>query len=375
VSSAGVTDAKRSRAQRLAGELAELELDALLVETLIDVRYLTGFTGSHGLALIVGEQAHGELGPHRFLTDFRYATQSAEEVSEQFEREIVSGDLLEATAATLTPHSGRLGFEEASLTVKEHRRLGELVGERWQLVPCTGLVQGLRTVKDAGEIARIRASSELADEALRIVLEGGLVGRTEREVALELELCMRRLGAEAPSFSTIVAAGPHAALPHAQPRDRQIPRDVLVTIDWGALHEGYCSDCTRTYATGEQLPGQAREVYELVLSAEEAGLAAVRAGPSGRDVDAVARAVIEQAGHGEHFGHGLGHGVGLEIHEAPRLSRTAGQEPLRAGNIVTIEPGVYLPDVLGVRIEDLVVVREDAHEVLTSLPKELTVVA
>jgi Xaa-Pro aminopeptidase len=368
-------DGTASRAQRLQGELTELELDALLVETLIDVRYLTGFTGSHGLALVVSEQAQAELGPHRFLTDFRYTTQAAEQVSQEFEREIVTEDLLKAIAGTLTAHSGRLGFEEASLTVKEHRRLSELLGERWELVPCTGLVQRLRAVKDAGEIARIGAACQLADEALRGVLEAGLVGRTEREVALDLELRMRRLGAQAPSFSSIVAAGSHGALPHAEPRDEQIPRDVLVTIDWGALHEGYCSDCTRTYATGERLPAQAREVYELVLNAEQQGLAAVKAGPNGRDVDAVAREVIEQAGHGEHFGHGLGHGVGLEIHEAPRLSRTAGDEPLRAGNIVTVEPGIYLPGALGVRIEDLVVVREDTHEVLTSLPKELTVVS
>jgi Xaa-Pro aminopeptidase len=376
MSNAGVADGATSRAQRLESELAELELDALLVETLIDVRYLTGFTGSHGMALIVSETAHAEIGPHRFLSDFRYATQAAEQVASEFEREIVSGgDLLEALAATLTPHAGRLGFDEASLTVKEHRRLGELVGEQWELVPCAGVVQGLRAVKDEGEIARISAASELADEALRIILEAGLVGRTEREVAVELELRMRRLGAQAPSFATIVAAGSHGALPHAQPREQQIPRDVLVTVDWGALHEGYCSDCTRTFATGEHLPAQAREVYALVLRAEEAGLAAVKAGPSGRELDAVARQVIEQAGHGEHFGHGLGHGVGLEIHEAPRLSRTAGAEPLKAGNIVTVEPGVYLPGLLGVRIEDLVVVREDTHEVLTSLPKALTVVA
>jgi Xaa-Pro aminopeptidase len=375
MSSAAGANGAPSRAKRLEGELAELELDALLVETLTDVRYLTGFTGSHGLALIVGEAAHTELGPHRFLSDFRYATQSAKQVAKEFEREIVSGDLLEALAAALSEHTGRLGFEEANLTVKEHRRLSELLGERWELIPCAGVVQRLRAVKDAGEIACIRAASELADEALRVILEEGLVGRTEREVALELELCMRRLGAQAPSFSTIVAAGSHGALPHAQPRDQPIPRDVLVTIDWGALHEGYCSDCTRTYATGEDLPAQAREVYELVLSAEEAGLAAVKAGPSGRDVDAVARELIEQAGHGEHFGHGLGHGVGLEIHEAPRLSRTAGEEPLRAGNVVTVEPGVYLPGEFGVRIEDLVVVREDTHEVLTSLPKALTVVS
>jgi Xaa-Pro aminopeptidase len=154
-----------------------------------------------------------------------------------------------------------------------------------------------------------------------------------------------------------------------------IPRDVLLTIDWGALHEGYCSDCTRTYATGESISAKAREVYELVRLAQEEALAAARAGPSGRELDAVARAVIEGAGQGEHFGHGLGHGVGMEVHEAPRLSRVAGDEPLRAGNVVTVEPGVYLPGQLGVRIEDLVVLGEDGSETFTSLPKGLTVVA
>jgi Xaa-Pro aminopeptidase len=236
-------------------------------------------------------------------------------------------------------------------------------------------VQRLRAVKEAGEIARIRAACQLADEALRAVLEGGLAGRTERDVAIDLELRMRRLGAESPSFPTIVAAGAHGALPHAQPREEPIARDVLVTIDWGALHDGYCSDCTRTYATGEGLCARARDVYELVLAAQQAGLAAVMAGPSGREIDAVAREVIEQAGEGEQFGHGLGHGVGLEIHEAPRLSRTAGDDPLQAGNVVTVEPGVYLPGQLGVRIEDLVVVGERSQEVLTSLPKALAVIS
>ncbi len=321
----------------------ELGLDALLVETLVDVRYLTGFTGSHGLALVVGERARAKLGAHRFLSDFRYATQSAAQVPDEFEREIVAGELLEALANALAEQTGRFGFDEASLTVRAHRQLAKRLGQGWELVPCTGAVQRLRAVKDAGEIARIRAASELADEALRTVLEGGLVGRTEREVAIELELRMRRLGAQAPSFPSIVAAGAHGALPHAEPRAVEIARDVLVTIDWGALHEGYCSDCTRTYATGEGISAQAREIYELVLSAQQRGLDAVRAGLSGREVDAAAREVIERAGHGEHFGHGLGHGVGMEIHEGPRLSRTAGEEPLRAGNVVTVEPGVYLP--------------------------------
>ncbi len=375
MSTATDAGAPATRSRRLAQELGELELDALLVDALVDVRYVTGFTGTSGLALIISESASATLGHHRFLTDFRYATQSAQEVGEQFEREIVSGELLDALTGVLGDRGGRLGFDAASMTVKTHDRLARELGESWELVAATGAVARLREVKDAGEVTLIRAASELADQALRRTLESGLVGRSEREVAVELELRMRELGASAPSFPSIVAAGEHGALPHAQPRDAQIPRDVLVTIDWGALHEGYCSDCTRTYATGEGISAQAREVYELVLSAQQRGLAAVAVGTSGREVDALAREVIEQAGHGEHFGHGLGHGVGMEIHEAPRLSRTASEQPLRAGNVVTVEPGVYVPGALGVRIEDLVVVREGAQEVLTSLPKSLTVIA
>jgi Xaa-Pro aminopeptidase len=368
-------DPDATRVARLARELDELELDALLVDSLVSVRYLTGFSGSNGLVLAVADADGAKLGPHRFLSDFRYATQSAEQVPDAFAREIVAEDLLAALAGSLVASSGRLGFDDANVTVKRHAQLAELLGPGWQLTPSAGTVERLRAVKDEGEIARIRAASELADEALRGVLEDGLVGRSERDVALELELRMRRLGAQAPSFPSIVSAGAHGALPHGQPRAEPIPPDVLVTIDWGAYLEGYCSDCTRTFATGEGISAQAREIYELVLHAQEQGLAAVRPGSSGREVDAVARAVIEAAGRGEEFGHGLGHGVGMEIHEGPRLSRTAGEEPLQAGNVVTVEPGVYLPGALGVRIEDLVVVRDGAQEVLTSLPKELTVLS
>jgi Xaa-Pro aminopeptidase len=361
------------RVARLAAELRARELDALLVCTPVDQRYLTGFTGSHGLTLVAADTDAGNIRRHLFLTDFRYATQSAEQLPSEFERQIVAGKLLDALAGRLADTSGRLGFDEAHLTVKAHQELKELLGERWELVAFAGAVERLRAVKEPGEISRIRAAAELADEAFRTTLEAGIVGRTERDVAIELELRMRRLGAEAPSFPSIVAAGANGARPHAEPRDQEIPRDVLVTIDWGALLEGYCSDCTRTLATGEGISGEARETYELVLNAQEQGLAAVRAGPTGREVDAVAREVIERAGQGEHFGHGLGHGVGLEVHEGPRLSQTAGEEPLRAGEVVTVEPGVYIPGRLGVRIEDLLVVGEDSQEVLTSLPKALTV--
>jgi Xaa-Pro aminopeptidase len=377
------------RAVRLAAELRRRDVDVLLVATLVNVRYLTGFTGTNGLALIAAERG----GQHRFLTDFRYAAQSAAQVSDTFAREIVSSDLLEAAVQALSSPAkkvraakrrgssarstagGRLGFDETSLTVKEHARLTELLGAEWELVPCAGAVEQLRAVKDAAEIDRIRAASRLADEALRGLLEAGVVGRTERDVAIDLELRMRRLGAEAASFPSIVAAGAHGALPHAEPRAREIHKNALLTIDWGALHEGYCSDCTRTYATGEQISMRAREIYDLVLTAQEQALAAIKAGPSGRELDGVARELIERAGYGEQFGHGLGHGVGLEIHEGPRLSRLASEEPLRVGNVVTVEPGVYLPGRLGVRIEDLVVVTEDGQEVLTGLPKELTVVS
>jgi len=361
------------RVERVGAELRERELDALLVSAPVSLRYLLSFTGDHGVALLEAEGSRSG-GPHRFLTDFRYQTQAAAQVPAEVEREIVAGNLLEAAAASLAPPGGRLAFEEASLSYADHARLREKLPAQWELVPSAGMIERLRAVKDAGEIERIRGAARLADEAMQGLLEAGLAHRTERELALELELRMRRLGADAVSFPVIVAAGPHAALPHAEPRNVEVSADVLVTIDWGAVHEGYCSDCTRTYATGEGIPAEARELYALVRSAQEAGLAAVRAGPSGREVDAVARAVIERAGQGEHFGHGLGHGVGLEVHEAPRLSRTAGEQPLLAGNVVTVEPGVYLAGRLGVRIEDLVVVTAEGCELLSGLPKELTVV-
>jgi Xaa-Pro aminopeptidase len=367
-----------ARVTRLATELRALEVDRLLVSAPAAVRYLTGYTGSNGIAAIAADERAG----HLFFTDFRYATQSAEQVPDGYQREIVPAELLEGLARTLgsgTRGDGRrakrsmLGFDDGSLTVKQHSRLRELLDNDWELAACGGVVERLREVKDGEEIARIRAAAQLADEALSEVLEGGLAGRTERDVAIDLELRMRRLGARAPSFPSIVAAGEHGALPHAEPREVEIPRGVLVTIDWGAYLDGYCSDCTRTYATGP-IGEEARSVYGLVLEAQEAALAAVRAGIGGREVDAVARSIIEDAGHAEHFGHGVGHGVGLEIHESPRLSRTAGDEPLRAGNVVTVEPGVYVPGRVGVRIEDLLVVTDKASERLTGLSKQLTVV-
>jgi Xaa-Pro aminopeptidase len=356
-----------SRLDDVVAALAEREVDALLVTDLTNLRWLTGFTGSNGLALV---------GPdvRRFITDFRYLSQADEQVDASFEHEIAT-DLFERLTERLPAVDGfKIGFDDAHMAVKQHARLTDLVGDRAELVAAGGVVEDLRMVKAPDEVERIRAAAKLADQAFReVVLDGGIVGKTEREVALDLEFAMRRAGADGISFDPIVAAGPHGALPHAVPRDEKIPAGTLVVVDWGAQKDGYASDCTRTVATGDLDPRD-REIYELVLRAQEEALAAVRPGPLGKDVDAVARAIIDAAGHAEHFGHGLGHGVGLEVHEGPRLSKQ-GSTKLAAGQIVTVEPGVYVPGHVGVRIEDLVAITEDGHEVLSSLSKDLTVVS
>jgi Xaa-Pro aminopeptidase len=330
----------------------------------VNVRYLTGFTGSNGVA-VVGRDLR------RFITDFRYVEQAAEQVH-GFDRERAPQEFLNALADGWPEGELRLGFEDEHVSVRRHRRLREVLPDRVELVAAGGIVEERRAVKDAGEIEQIRAAAALADEAYALVRGQGLAGRTEREVALAIENEMRRLGAQEPSFPSIVASAERGALPHAVPADVQIPRGTLVTLDIGARLDGYCSDCTRTWATGS-LPDDLAEAYALVLRAQETALAAVRPGLEGRAVDAVAREIIEAAGHGEHFGHGLGHGVGLEVHEAPRLARTA-EAPLVAGNVVTVEPGVYLPGRGGVRIEDLVVVAPDGYTVLSGTTKELITV-
>ncbi len=353
-----------SRSDRVDAALRERELDALFVHDPHNLRWLTGFTGSNGAA-VTGP------GIRRFVTDFRYLSQARDEVAEEWGAAEISSDLLQRAVEGGLP--ARVGFEDDRLTVNRHARLRKLAGESVELVAAGGLVEELRLVKDAEELARIRDAARVADEAFReVVLERGIVARTERDIALDLEMAMRRRGAQAASFPPIVAAGAHGALPHAQPRDVEIPTGSLVVIDWGAQKDGYASDCTRTVATGE-VDSRDREIYDLVLEAQLAALGEVRPGPLGREVDAVARGIIDGAGHAEHFGHGLGHGVGLDVHEEPRLSKQ-GDTALAAGHVVTVEPGVYVPGQVGVRIEDLVAVTEDGHEVISTLPKDLTVV-
>jgi Xaa-Pro aminopeptidase len=338
--------------------LPERELDCVLVTNLVNVRYLTGFTGTNG-ACIVGRDERV------FLTDFRYVERAESEVR-GFERATAGRDLLGDLAGRL---HGRAGFDDGHVSVRTYRKLTEKVAEGVELVPAGGLVEGVRAVKDEEELRLMGEAAALADGVYEHLRERGLAGRAELEVARDLERELRERGADEPSFPAIVAAERNGALPHASPRDVEIPRDTLVVVDMGARVHGYCSDCTRTFATGE-LDGEATEVYELVRAAQEAALREVRAGADCVAVDAVARRLIEDAGHGERFGHGLGHGVGLEVHEEPRLARSA-EGSLAAGNAVTVEPGVYLPGRFGVRIEDLVAVTEDGCEILTGFPKSL----
>jgi Xaa-Pro aminopeptidase len=347
-----------ARTDRLVALMAERELDCLLVTNLLNVRYLTGFTGTNGACIVTPDE-------RLFLTDFRYVEQAAEQVR-GYERLELGRDMLGDLAGRLR---GRSGFEDSHVTVAQHKKLADNLTAGAELVPAGTPVEELREVKDAAEVEAMRAATKIADAAYRDMRERGLAGRTEREVATTAVRLMEDMGADGPSFPPIVAAGPAGALPHAVPRDVEIPAGALVVVDMGARLDGYCSDCTRTFATGP-LPDAALEVYELVRRAQEEALEAVRAGAEVSAVDAVAREIIEAAGHGERFGHGLGHGVGLEVHEAPRVAKTATGE-LRAGHAVTVEPGVYLPGELGVRIEDLVIVTEGEPDVLTGFPKEL----
>jgi Xaa-Pro aminopeptidase len=351
------------RRERLNAVLAEQGLSGFLVTKPSNVRYLTGYTGSNG-AVCLGIDA-------RFLTDFRYAT-SVAHLADDWKVEIVEqsllGDVNGRFSEMFAPE--RIGFEATALSYADWRTLDESARAAGaELVPCDHLVEDLRAVKDADEADLIRRGAQLCDAIYAWLAEDGLAGREEREVAWAIEQKARELGAEGVSFPSIVASGPNGALPHAEPGPVEIERSTLVVLDLGTLVGGYCSDCTRTFATGPSDP-QMMDVYETVLAAQEAALALVRPGQDCREVHETARRVISEAGYGEYFNHGTGHGVGIEMHEEPRFRNGFGGQ-LEAGNVVTVEPGVYLPGRFGVRIEDLVLVTDAGCEVLTQFPKSL----
>ncbi|MGD9985380.1 M24 family metallopeptidase [Pseudonocardia sp.] len=354
-----------ARRDRLRTLLAGAGVDALLVTDLVDVRYLTGFTGSNAALLLA---ADGD-GRTRFCTDGRYVTQAAEEVPD-LETVVDRGSAL--ALARLAPASGvaRLGFESDVVTVDGFTAIDE-ASAGVELVRTPGLTAGLRAVKDDVEVAALRTACAVADAALAdLVAAGGIAaGRTEREVALDLDNRMRGHGASAPAFETIMAAGAHSAIPHHRPTDAALRRGDLVKIDFGALVDGYHSDTTRTFVIGPAA-GWQRDLHDLVARAQRAGCAALAPGTAVATVDAAARDVVVAAGLGERFVHGLGHGVGLQIHEAPWLS-SGGAGELVAGMVVTVEPGVYLEGRGGVRIEDTLAVLDAGSRPLTLAPHGL----
>jgi Xaa-Pro aminopeptidase len=324
----------------------------------VSVRYLTGFDSTNAALLVDADRAV-------LFSDFRYAERAREVEGVDFEetKRYIYSDL----PALLPP---RVAFEADAMTYANY---DELRRGGLELEPRRGVVEALRIVKEPEELDAIRRATEVTNEAYALLAEEQLSGRTEKALAWRMEQLLRECGAEAMAFPVDVAAGPTAASPHAVPGERVVQEGDLVLVDAGAALDGYCSDCTRTFAVGE-VSESLREAYELVRRAQQAGLDAVGPGVSGRDADAAARAVIADAGYAENFGHGLGHGVGLLVHEAPALRPESG-DVLAAGHVVTVEPGVYLSGVAGIRIEDLVVVTDDGADVLTSYPKELVTVS
>jgi Xaa-Pro aminopeptidase len=356
------------RRDRLRQRLADAELAAILVSDLVNVHYLSGFTGSNAALLIRADNETPVL-----ATDGRYRTQAAQQAPDaEIVIERACGPHLAERAAA--DGLRRVGFESHVVTVDGFAALTKAAGERIEFVRAAGTVEALREVKDAGEIALLRLACEAADAALADLIErGGLApGRTEKDVGRELESLMLDHGADGVSFETIVAAGANSAIPHHRPTDAVLAAGDFVKIDFGALVCGYHSDMTRTFVLSSAAQWQL-DIYELVATAQSAGREALAPGVSLKDVDAASRRIIADAGYADNFGHGLGHGVGLQIHEAPGINAAAAGT-LLAGATVTVEPGVYLPDRGGVRIEDTLVVGEKAPELLTRFPKELAIV-
>ena len=355
------------RRDRLRQSLAAAELDAVLVSDLVNVRYLSGFTGSNAALLIRADDETPIL-----ATDGRYRTQAAQQAPDaEVVIERACGPHLVGRAAASGVRT--LGFESHVVTVDAYAALTKAAGDACRLVRAAGMVEALREVKDAGEVALLRLACEAADAALHDLIEGGGLrpGRTEKEVRNQLEALMFDHGADGVSFETIVAAGANSAIPHHRPTAAVLAAGDFVKIDFGALVAGYHSDMTRTVVLGPIAQWQ-QDIYTLVADAQRAGRNALAPGVVLKDVDAASRQVIADAGYAENFGHGLGHGVGLQIHEAPGINGSAAGT-LLAGSAVTVEPGVYLPDRGGVRIEDTLVVTADTPDLLTRFPKDLVI--
>ena len=354
-----------ARIARLRPALDEARCEALIVTNLTNVRYLTGFTGSAGLLVVTDDDAV-------LITDGRYETQAVEQVRTSGAPvvvEITTTQQREVASRAIASRS-RVGLESHSVTWAQQRTYQEWFSAR-ELVATDLLVEGLRATKDAGELARIEAAAAIADAALSSIRRELLDGPTEAEFGLELDTEMRRLGASGSAFETIIASGPNSARAHHRPSARRVEKGDFVIIDFGAVVDGYRSDMTRTVIIGEPTDEQQR-VYDAVAGAQAAGVAAVTGGIAANEVDRACRDFITERGWGDRFVHGTGHGVGLDIHEAPWVN-TRTTATLHAGHVVTVEPGVYLPDFGGVRVEDTVFVMPSGCRPLTHTAKDVVV--
>ena len=362
-----MADRRRDRLSALAARLGSEHIDALLLTSLPNIRYLTGFSGTSALAVATPSGI-------RLITDFRYEIQVAEEVGDVAEVRIELVSLWVGLWELLQKMQSIevIGFESAHLYHRDFQRLLS-DGARWQWRPQLNLVEALREAKDSDEVEFIREAAQIATNALARVIPQIAAGQTELAIAGILEKALRDEGSEEAPFPPIVASGPRSALPHARPSSRIVAKGDLLLLDFGARFKGYCSDITRTFVVGVPTAEQ-RDIYQVVRDANHIASHSVKAGMSGMAADALARRYIDAQGHGDVFGHSLGHGLGLEVHESPRLARTA-EAALVAGAVVTIEPGIYRPGWGGVRIEDDVHLSENGPQILTNFSRELIEVA
>jgi len=358
------TDARAARRDSLIEVLDSEGIDALIVSHVPNIRYLTGFTGSAGAVVVLRQETV-------FLSDFRYRTQAEQEVGEAARIEIVTSDMWSKVKAVLGEYAGlkRVGFEAHVVTVRQAREL-ERGGVAGSLVPVALLIEKLRASKDPDEVESIRAAATLATEALEETLQSVKPGQRELDVASRLESELRSRGSEWHPFPTIVVSGPRTALPHARSGGREIKAGEFLLLDFGAQVDGYCADITRTVIVGGRADERQRMVYDLVCDAQKRAVSQIKAGMTGREADALGRLPIEERGFGDAFGHSLGHGLGLEVHEDPRVSKS-NDDVLPVNSVVTIEPGVYIPGWSGVRIEDDVFLGADETLVLSDGKTEL----
>jgi len=353
--------ATEQRLRKLRGVMEQEGIEALLITNAVNRKYLTGFTGTAGYVVVTADRAW-------LFVDFRYVTQAGEQAHgyEVVEHGVPAARTIGETLRALG--ISKLGFEQQDVTYGSYLQYAADLGDGLKLVPTDGVVEKLRRVKDEEELKVIQQAVDIADAAFEHALTRLRTGVPEQEIAFELEFFMRKSGASGKSFETIVASGVRSAMPHGVASDKLIGTDEFVTMDFGAVNKGYCSDLTRTVFIGQPTPKH-KELYDIVLEAQLTALEGLRSGITGREGDALARDVIAKYGYGDYFGHGTGHCVGLDIHESPRLSKTEGTV-LESGMVITVEPGIYIPGFGGVRIEDMVVITDRGCSIMTKSRKD-----